>query len=322
MADKSLCMNRPVSKFSNPLAVACALLCCSVIFAITAEASGVEKPFHIEQLGDGVYLHRGVHAGLEDAGRADSANIGFIVGQECVAVIDTGGSIKTGENLLRAIRAVTSLPVCFVINTHVHFDHVLGNAAFVREQPVFVGHKNLAEAMAGNKTFFAEQFADELSGGNENSIIGPSKLIDAEQKIDLGGRQLVLRATKPAHTDADLTVFDQKSNLLWTGDLVFRERMPILDASLRGWLKWLDSDYKNVKVVPGHGKAGEHWMQSTTQIREYLQALLTESRRAISDGMFLEDALDSVAAQASLSWLLNDRHARNVSKAYRELEWE
>lgn len=315
-------MNRSVSLLLNLLGTVSASLCCSALISISTEASGLEKRFLIEKLDEGVYLHRGAHAGLEEPGRADSANIGFIVGTDCVAVIDTGGSIKTGENLLRAIRDVTSLPICFVINTHVHFDHLLGNAAFVKEHPIFVGHKNLAEAVVANKTFFVEQFAEELSGSNESLIIGPSKLIADEGDVDLGDRQLILKASKPAHTDADLTVYDPMSNLLWAGDLVFRERMPILDANLRGWIKWLDNDYKTVRVVPGHGKAGELWAQSTAQIREYLQALLTESRRAIADGMFLEDALESVAAEASLSWQLNDRHARNVSKAYRELEWE
>jgi quinoprotein relay system zinc metallohydrolase 2 len=287
-----------------------------------ANASGLETTFFVEKLDEGVFVHRGAHAGLEDPARGDSANIGFIIGETCVAVVDTGGSINTGRNLLRAVREKTSLPICYVINTHVHFDHVLGNAAFVAEDPIFVGHENLAAAMVGNKTFFVEQFATELAGGGEDLIIEPSLLVKTEQTIDLGERQLVLRPSKPAHTDADLTVYDAKSNLLWAGDLVFRERMPILDASLRGWLTWLDSDYASMRVVPGHGKAGESWAKTTKQIRDYLQALLTESRKAIADGLFLEDALDSVAKQASMSWQLNDRHARNVSKAYRELEWE
>lgn len=305
---------------------------CALLIIGNAEASGpepkkepksdLEPNFAIEKLDENVYLHRGVHASLDDERRGDSANIGFIVGKKCVAVIDTGGSIETGEKLLTAIRSRTELPICYVINTHVHFDHVLGNAAFLNEEPVYVGHKNLADAMSGNKSFFVEQFAKELKNRDETSVIGPTKLVEEELVLDLGGRDLILHATDPAHTDADLSVFDPVSNLLWTGDLVFRERMPILDASLRGWLKWLQADYDSVKVVPGHGRAGDRWAPSTAQIRQYLEALLTESRTAIAEGVFLEDALKSVAASAAASWQLNDRHVRNVSKAYRELEWE
>ena len=285
-------------------------------------ASMPEDQGFFEQLAEGVYVHRGQHAGIDDPARADSANIGFIAGTDCVAVIDTGGALRTGKLLRNAITALTDTPICYVINTHVHFDHVLGNAAFLQDKPEFVGHRNLAEAMDGNKEFFVEQFPEELDHQDTSMVIGPTRLVDAEEVIDLGGRELVLRAASPAHTSADLTVYDKQSNLLWSGDLVFRERMPILDASLRGWLKWLEADYQSVKVVPGHGPAGDDWQTSTVQLRQYLKALLDETRRAIADGMFLEDALDSVAVEAAQSWQLNDRHARNVSRAFRELEWE
>lgn len=288
----------------------------------TLMASGSASEFSITEIAPGIYLHSGKHAGLDDPGRGDSANIGFIIGEKCVAVIDTGGSLATGRNLRTAITRHTELPICYVINTHVHFDHVLGNAAFSADKPAFVGHKNLVDSMAANKAFFVEEFSEELAGNDEALVIGPTVAVEATQKLDLGGRELVLTAEAPAHTDADLTVFDTKANLLWSGDLVFRERMPILDASLRGWLAWLDKNPGEVVVIPGHGKAGDTWEQSTQQIRSYLEALLIESRQAIQDGVFLEDALESVAKSAAEDWQLNDRHARNVSKAYRELEWE
>ncbi|MGR8949924.1 MAG: MBL fold metallo-hydrolase, partial [Gammaproteobacteria bacterium] len=203
-------------------------------------ASGTTENKFVEQLAEGVYLHRGQHAGLEDENRGDSANIGFIVGDRCVAVIDSGGAISTGKKLYSAIKSITDKAVCYVINTHVHFDHVLGNAAFLGAKPEFVGHKNLAESISGNRAFFVEQFSAELGSSDEALVIGPTMLVEEQETIDLGNRQLLLRAAKPAHTDADLSVLDIKTNLLWTGDLVFRERMPILDASLKGWLSWLD----------------------------------------------------------------------------------
>ncbi|HSR61998.1 MAG TPA: MBL fold metallo-hydrolase, partial [Gammaproteobacteria bacterium] len=94
----------------------------------------------ITEIVDGNYMHPGVHVPFEHEQHDDIANIGFIVGDNCVAVIDTGGSVEIGNALRETIRTVTDKPVCYVINTHVHFDHVLGNLAFKQDNPEYIGH--------------------------------------------------------------------------------------------------------------------------------------------------------------------------------------
>jgi quinoprotein relay system zinc metallohydrolase 2 len=290
-------------------------------------ASASEPPgsgFDVVEVADGVFVHRGSQVDLEHSDRGDSANIGFIVGQTCVAVIDSGGALATGRALHAAIKERTALPICFVINTHVHFDHVLGNAAFIDEGVEFVGHENLAEAIAGNGEFFAEQFSSELEGRGADAAIGPTKTVSDKLTLDLGGRELLLEAQATAHTNADLSVFDTQTRTLWTGDLVFIGRLPILDGSLKGWLKWLEKYQEKsfARIVPGHGPPSAEWPAGAEAEREYLTALLTDGRKAIASGVFLEDAMESMSRDTAASWSLNDRHARNVSRAYRELEWE
>src|ERR1700761_2672444 len=90
-----------------------ALLLCSTV----AQA---EVPLEVRNLASGVYAHEGVVAMPGD----DIANLGFVVGDKGVAVIDTGGSVTTGRRLLAAIRAATDKPILYVINTHEHPDHV------------------------------------------------------------------------------------------------------------------------------------------------------------------------------------------------------
>jgi quinoprotein relay system zinc metallohydrolase 2 len=280
--------------------------------------------FELVEVADGVFVHRGHQVDLESPERGDSANVGFIVGERCVAVVDSGGALATGRALRAAIVARTAVPICYVINTHVHFDHVLGNAAFVADGVEFIGHSNLAEAMAGNRDFFAERFSDELEGKTGDSVVGPTKTVSDKLTLDLGGRKLLLEAQPTAHTNADLSVLDEKTGTLWTGDLVFMGRLPILDGSLRGWLAWLET-YRTkpvARIVPGHGPPSADWPAGGEAEREYLTALLSDGRKAVASGMFLEDAMESMSRDAAAPWSLNERHPRNVSRAFRELEWE
>ena len=139
-------------------------------FASVAFAGGEPEPFNLSQVADGIYLHSGVHVAFTDPQHDDIANIGFIVGNDCIAVIDTGGSVTIGQELLLSIREISNLPICYVINTHVHFDHILGNLAFMNEDAQFVGHIKLIDAIEQSRDFFLEQSKNDLGPApNRNS---------------------------------------------------------------------------------------------------------------------------------------------------------
>jgi quinoprotein relay system zinc metallohydrolase 2 len=280
--------------------------------------------FAVENPAPGVYVHYGRQEEMSRDNAGDISNAGFVVGRRCVAVIDTGGTYAVGRALRDAIRRITPLPICYVINTHVHPDHVFGNAAFVDDHPQFVGHARLAEAMRRRGPNYLHALERDLGDVAHGSVIVlPTHAIADAETIDLGERPLTLRAWKTAHTDNDLTIFDATTRTLWLGDLAFVGHIPVVDGSLRGFVAVID-EIKTIaaaRVIPGHGRALA-WPASLAPEERYLRALLTDVRNAIKAGRTLPEAVASVKP-APGDWLLSDAfHKRNVSAAYAELEWE
>lgn len=281
----------------------------------------------IEQIAPGVYVHRGAHATYTPGNLGDISNNGFIVGGEAVAVIDTGGTAAVGRRLREAVRAVTDKPVRYVVNTHMHPDHVLGNAAFRGDSPAFVGHHKLAAALSARAERYLAYNRSEVgeAGFAGTEIVLPSLTVESALELDLGGRRIRLEAQRTAHTDNDLTVSDMATDTVFMGDLIFAEHVPTIDGSIRGWIALLEAMSKvpAARIVPGHGPSSMPWPAAAAPLQRYLDAVASDVRKAIRDGRTLSETTKTAAPGERDKWELFDGyHARNISAAFAELEWE
>jgi len=302
-----------------------------------AFAESGAPPLVMKEVAPGIFFRRGVDEDASAANEGAIANIGFVIGREAVAVFDPGGSLIDGQRLLAAIRKTTPLPVRYVVLSHAHPDHIFGAGAFAAgvaspgqggdaTSPQFVGHARLPGALAARGEYYRKRLAAVLKPERAGTVVMPGLIVSDRMSLDLGGRKLELTAHPIAHTDNDLTAFDPQTGTLLASDLLFIQRIPSLDGSLRGWLKVLaalKAQRATKRAVPGHGPTGVDWPQATADLERYLGTLLRETREAIRKNIPIEEAVNVVGQSERRRWaLFDDYHGGNVTQAFKELEWE
>jgi quinoprotein relay system zinc metallohydrolase 2 len=294
-------------------------LCCLPTLGRAAES------FTMEEVGPGVFVRKGLIADATSDNADAIANIGFLVGKSGVLVTESGGSLADGQWLRAEIVKRTQKPITHVVLTHVHPDHVFGAGAFVQDKPVFIGHAKLTEALSARGEFYRKRLIDLLGEDRTGPVVYPTMSVAETAEIDLGDRRLTFTAHGPAHTTSDLSMIDSGSGLLFPADLLFVNRIPSLDGSLKGWLSEIErlKAMGASRAVPGHGPVGVELARALSDLTGYLTALRDGTGAAIAKDVPIEPAVTRVAADQRDQWALFETYnGRNVTVAYQELEWE
>ena len=222
-------------------------------------------------------------------------------------------------------RPKTDKPIRYVVISHVHPDHAFGAGAFAEDKPAFIGHAKLPEALQQRGAFYKKGLADIIGADKVGPVVMPTRTVADTDQIDLGDRPITFKAHGPAHTATDLSMLDTRSGMLLPADLLFVGRVPSLDGSLMGWLKELDalSATGARRAVPGHGPVAVDLAPSVAALRGYLTDLRDGVRKEIKGAGSIETATKTVGQDQASKWtLFADYNGRNVSEAYKELEWE
>ena len=331
-SERSATRTGPRSSWIRPSAerfrTAARIRWCAGLAAVLAlcAAAGAAEPLKLENVAEGVHVYTGPHEEANARNLGAVGNAGVVIGTDSVAVIDTGGSPAFGRRLRASVEKLTDLPIAYVVSTHAHPDHIFGGTAFDDPTVTFAGHRKLERALALRAPFYLDAFrrliGTEFDGAR---VIVPTLAVSGETRIDLGDRVLVLTAYRTAHTDSDLTVLDLRTGTLFAGDLLFVDRLPVVDGSLKGWLE-VAAALRSVpaaRVVPGHGPATAPWPGALDAQERYLRALLRDVRKEIAAGGRIETAIRRVAVEERDRWVGFDlNHPRNVTASFVELEWE
>ena len=164
-----------------------------------------------------------------------------------------------------------------------------------------------------------------LGEDKAGSVVYPTMEVKDAAEVDLGGRRVRFTAHATAHTNCDLSMLDTGSGLLFPADLLFVKRIPSLDGNLTGWLKEIERLKASgaTRAVPGHGPTVVDLQPAFADLARYLSSLRDETRKAIAADMPIEKAVQTIGRSERDNWVLFDNYnGRNVTQAYKELEWE
>ena len=256
-----------------------------------------------------------------------NTNLGFIVSDQGVLVINSGPSQRVAQALHRAIKKITSKPVKWLINVNSQNQHWLGNAYFKSLGAVIIAHKEADRVMRevgetqldANKTLLKEK-----SAGTD--LVYPSELMEESRELKLGDITVQLLHFGRAHTPGDIALWLPRQKIAFGGDIVFTERIlaVIPSGDSKGWVQAFDKlmQLKPDIVVPGHGRSTTP-EKARKDTYDYLIYLRAAAKKALDKGETLQDAVDN-ADQSPFKYLANfDLLAkRNLNQIYLEMEKE
>ena len=297
-----------------------------IVMLCTSTATAVEVRF--ERVTDNVFVYVGETGPRSYANEGLNANIGLIVTAAGSVLIDSGASLQSAQKIDEAVKRVTTQPVRWVINTGGQDHRWLGNGYFAAQGTELIAHsmaKTDMEARGGDHLTALKAVLKERADGTVPTL--PTRLIEgSDVTIELGGTKLELRHLGGGHTPGDMMVWLSGSQVLFSGDIVYVERMlsVIPVSNSKAWVNAFKviEDLAPVHLVPGHGKVSTVKV-ARADTADYLLALRFHMKKAVDEGLDMSAAVKSFNA-APYMRLLNaaDLMPGNASRVYLELERE
>jgi glyoxylase-like metal-dependent hydrolase (beta-lactamase superfamily II) len=257
---------------------------------------------NFKQVAPGIYASIGELGLRTYENEGMNGNAGFIVTEAGVVVVDSGSSYQVAQKIHAAIRQVTQQPVKYVINTGGQDHRWLGNGYFKAQGAEIIANTKAVTDMAARGDMQLSGLKGELKekfAGTDMTL--PTRTFDQELTLNLGGRDIRILHFKPAHTPGDSVVWLPKEGVLFSGDIVFVDRLlgvlPFSNTS--GWLTSFEEIAKLQPklIVPGHGEVCD-LAKAKRDTADYLRLLFDHMVKAVNQGKDLQVAIDSLDQSA------------------------
>lgn len=262
-----------MKRFIHPIAL---WLLSFALFAGEDNSSHVDMA--LKNIGNKVYYVQGI-AGVATDNEGFISNAGIIVTSEGVVIFDSLGTPALAEKLRALIREITPTPVTYVFVSHYHADHFYGLQVFKDEGAMIIapaGANDYLDSPTAIERLEERRFSLSPWVNDDTRLVPPDTLIDQSQSFQIGDKTLTINYQGKAHSDGDLSMLVEPDKILFSGDIIFENRIPFVgDADTAQWLETLthlETDGLSV-LVPGHGPASHEPQKSISLTRHYLAYL-------------------------------------------------
>jgi glyoxylase-like metal-dependent hydrolase (beta-lactamase superfamily II) len=281
-----------------------------------------------QPVAEGVYAHIGDTGARTLENEGLNANIGLVVTPAGAVLIDSGATFQSARQIAEAARKVTRQPIRWVINTGGQDHRWLGNGHFLAQGAELIAHAAGAADMNNRGNDHLQALNALLGAKTEGTVPTlPSRWLKApDERLELGGIVFEFKHRGGAHTPGDVMVWLPQQHVLFTGDVVYVDRMlgVIPVSNTKNWLASFAviEQLRPAVLVPGHGRV-TNLATARADTQAYLLALRTHMKKAVDDGEDVSAAVKSFDA-APFMRLLNAAELMpgNASRTYLELERE
>ncbi|MBU0720649.1 MBL fold metallo-hydrolase [bacterium] len=295
------------------------LLMCMVFFH---SLLSFEYTLEAKKVGATTHCFIGLPEVMDKHNNGNMVNSCFVDMGTSYLVIDSGPTYLYAQNAYKKMKEIKELPVSYVINTHVHDDHWLGNSYYNELGVKILGSKQFESLVKSEMTRMQKNISKEAYAGT--SEVFPNEFVNDKKVLMINDMEVQIKSiNKKAHSNSDLFVYIPSISTVFAGDLVFNERIPSLrDGNINTWIQVLD-DIKSLDaeyIVGGHGAITN--MESTDATYKYLSELKNKVASLIEEGVEIDDALNEATMPYFQNFKLYEMmHRQNIEVAYRMLEW-
>jgi glyoxylase-like metal-dependent hydrolase (beta-lactamase superfamily II) len=284
---------------------------------------GFDYALEPKKVNENTYCFFGKSEIMNKINNGNMSNSCYVDMGKSYLVIDSGPTYKYALQAHEKMKRINDLPISYVVNTHVHDDHWLGNAYYEEIGVKIIGTKEFLKETKVKLTRMEERITSEAY---EKTVqIFPSIYVDDEMTLDIEGKKVhLIGVDEKAHTSGDISIHIPDYKIIFVGDLVFNDRLPsIRDGSLDGLLNALDKvrgmdvDY----IIGGHGdivdkSAIDFTYNYVKTLRDKIAKLIEEEKdfAEIEQELGMDEYKDVN--------LYVPMHRQNIEIAYRILEWE